>query len=336
MMGRLYDDYKHPEPWDQNLPADLIAPIKHLRKHFDLNHFSNGWVTQKLCYFQLHPDDPIPEYKEFLEPLQNLKLIAGTNAAWRFIGLIKMQTAPATFKAYFELYLDGMTTTAIAIFRELADIGKAHEQRLGVPHLEWADAQTKNLIRSHMHRIAMWIQNVCDKRQYDPNEDSEEQIFWRKWQAPRLLVMEPSRFTPYEPQRNWERFDAEESGDLLEAFSEHYVIYVETRVERIAGQAAVELAKQPRPQPAPASEASTPPEQAPKGESNPYKASSNRRESQKRATQAKYRSWQKEYESLKKSQPNKSDVWYSLQISRKSIGKGSNSETIRKHMKMHK
>ena len=35
MMGRLYDDYKHPGPWDKNLPPDLIPPIKHLRKIFD-------------------------------------------------------------------------------------------------------------------------------------------------------------------------------------------------------------------------------------------------------------------------------------------------------------
>ena len=52
------------------------------------------------------------------------------------------------------------------------------------------------MIRSHNHQIDIWVRDVCDKQIYDPNEDVEEQIFWTKWQAPRLLIMKPSRFQP--------------------------------------------------------------------------------------------------------------------------------------------
>jgi hypothetical protein len=335
MMGRLYDDYKHPEPWDHNLPADLIPPIKHLRKIFDENHFSYGWVTQKLCYHQLHPNEPDEEIREYVDPLQQLKVIAGTKATQRFIELIKTQTAPAIFKSFFDLYLDGITVTALAIFHQLAAVGKANEQWLGIPHLQWAEAQTKNLIRSNMHRIEIWIRNVCDKQIYDPKEDFEDHIHWRKWQAPMLLVMKPSRYMPYDRAREWERNDRETSVRWIEAFAEHYVLNLEVKIEHAAGMAALELAKQPPPPtpPAPAQEVSKPPMQSPSPEAQPNKPSSTRRDAQKKATQAKYKSWQKEYEGLRKSSPDKSDVWYSLKISRMPIAKGSSSETIRRHMK---
>jgi hypothetical protein len=169
----LYDHYKHPEPWDRNLPADLIPPLKHLRKVFDDHHWSYGQITEKLCYNRLHPDES-DDIKEYLEPLQQLKRIVGLPATQRFIALLKTTTAPAIFKAFFDLYMDGMTVSALAIFFQLVAVGKANEDRLGVPHLEWAEAQTKNMIRSKMSSIEIWVRNVCDKQPYDPDEDIEE------------------------------------------------------------------------------------------------------------------------------------------------------------------
>lgn len=57
-----------------------------------------------------------------------------------------------------------------------------------------------------------------------------------------------------------------------------------------------------------------------------------RREARKLTTQAMYATWQKAYRVSKKKYPNKSDVWYSLQIAKLSIAHGRDADTIRKHM----
>jgi hypothetical protein len=333
-MPRLYDLYKHPEPWDQNLPADLIPPINHLRKLFDNHHWTYGKITETHCYHHLHPDNPDPDIRDYLNPLEQLKGIAGTTATRSFMALLRTGTPPALFKAFLDLYLDAMLAVTLPIFAQLVAVGKANEDRLGVPHLVWAEAQTKNMIRYNMHLIEIWVRNVCDKQPYTP-EDMDEQLYWKKWQAPMLLIMKPSRFMTYDAARAWERNDTETSSRWPQAFAEQYVLHLESKLENLAGEVALELAKQPRP-PATAASAVPPPEVAPQVAGNPNKPTSSHRDVQKKDTQAKYRSWQKEYSSLKKSHPNQTDTWYSLKISRMAIGRGSSSETIRKHMKMHK
>jgi hypothetical protein len=57
-----------------------------------------------------------------------------------------------------------------------------------------------------------------------------------------------------------------------------------------------------------------------------------KREARKLETQAKYTTWQKAYRALRKKSPGKSDVWYSLEIAKSPIAKGSNAGTIKKHM----
>jgi len=329
-MPTLYDLYKHPGPWDKDLPADLIAPIKHLRKTFDEHHWSYGRVTEKLCYWNLHPGSAEDEIKDFIKALPKLKSIAGEDATAHFIAHLKTSTAPSVFIAFFDLYLETISVSALAIFYQLVAIGKANEQRLGTPHLEWAEAQVKNMVRSHIHVIRIWVRNVCDVQLYTP-EDMEEQIHWNKWQAPMFLVMKPSRFMPNDPAREWERNDTETSSKWLDAFAADYVLHLEVKVEKAAGIAAVELAKQPRPPASPEVPASSEPSLV--AEIKPSRPKRTRLETQKIATQAKYKSWRQEYKALKSAHPDKSDMWHSLRISRMAIGKSSSPETIRKHMK---
>ena len=181
----------------------------------------------------------------------------------------------------------------------------------------------------------MWIKNVCDKQAYDPTEDSDELIYWRKWQAPMLIVMKPSRYMPYDPATVWERSDTETSQRWLKSFAENYVIQLQIPIDRFAGQVAVELAKQPKPVQHDASGNDSQPTSQPTATTASTRATPTnaRREANKLETQAKYKSWRKEYRSLKQSHPDQSDVWYSLKIAKMAIAKGSSSETIRKHMK---
>jgi hypothetical protein len=64
-----------------------------------------------------------------------------------------------------------------------------------------------------------------------------------------------------------------------------------------------------------------------------YTPTTARRETRKLNTQAIYEVWRRAYRDLRKSRPNMSDVWYSLQIAKRDIGNGRHADTIRKHMR---
>jgi hypothetical protein len=331
-MGKRYlelsEMYENAEDWDKNVPADLLPAIKALRESFDEAHWGCGITTKTFCYSLLHNEAVDDPAKEYINYLTHIKARVGPGATLRFHDLIKQGTPPAIFKGFYDLYLDGVGVQALIIFKELAEIGRTNEKRLGIPHLEWAASQTKHMIRSHNHQLDIWVRDVCDKQPYDPNEDDDEQIFWLKWQAPRLLIMKPSRFQPYVAGSDWERLDAETSLRLRKALAENYVLHLEIQLDKVAGQAAVQLAKQPKPVPTDAVDSSL----SQSGD-NRHKPTTARREARKLGTQAKYKSWQREYRSLKKNRPDMSDVWYSQQIAKMVIGKGSSAETIRKRMK---
>jgi len=339
--------YENAEKWDKNVPADLVPAIKALRKSFDDAHWKCGRVTEILCFSQLHRGIADEDAKEYITPLQQLKVIVGPAATHRFHELLKQGTSPATFKGFYDLYLDGTTVQALANFKDLVEIGRANEKRLGNPHLEWAASQTKHMIRSNNHLIDLWVRRVCDKDLYDPNEDIEDHIFGKNWGAPRLLIMKPARFWPYVAGTDWERLEAEITLSLRRAFVQDYVLHLEVQLDRVAGQAAVDLAKQPKPTQNGAADNNFGQENASSGITasisqrvdgvtpgeNRYKPNNARREARKLDTQAKYGSWQKKYKILRKNRPDMSDVWYSLQIAKLDIAKGSSPETIRKHMK---
>jgi len=176
--------------------------------------------------------------------------------------------------------------------------------------------------------------NVCDKQVYDPTEDDDEQIFWRKWQAPMLLVMKPSLYQPYEAVMEWERRDAVGSAQLLEHFAQHYVLHLEAQLSEAMGEATLELAKHPKPMETSTADNNLQQKELPRktGETS-YGRSNSRRDARKLDTQAKYKNWQKAYRELKKGHPNMSDVWYSQRIAKLDVAKGQSAETVRKHMK---
>lgn len=64
-----------------------------------------------------------------------------------------------------------------------------------------------------------------------------------------------------------------------------------------------------------------------------YTPSTDLREDKKLQTQAKYQNWQDEYQTLKLKHSTQSKSWFARKISKMSIAQGSDSETIRKHLK---
>ena len=301
------------EPWKKGVPADLIPAIDHLRESFDDAHWGCGRTTRIFCYAALHDEAPDDPDKEFLKYLLHIRKIIPSAEAREFADLLKTRTPPATYKAYYDLYVNGTCVNALQAFAHLIQIGRANEDLLSVPFLVWAEAQAKHLIRSEVHRIRMWVQQVCHKRITDPNEDSEEQVFWRKWQAPSLIIMTPSRRRPYEAEKAWELNDPETSARWLKGFEDDYVLRLEMKIRKVAGEAAVALAKQPKQTHRGAADPVSPSpnqEDGARGKSAPDKHSTSikvRREARKLETEAKYRRWQAECRRLKRRHKGKSE-----------------------------
>lgn len=324
LVGKGKGMFENTEPWEKSVPAYLLAAVKHLRDSFDRVHWGCSHTTERFCFAVLHGtkvDDPANEYINYLVGMKGL---VGTLATQRFHGLIKQGTPPAFFKAYFDLYLDRLTVEALRIFHEMAETGRVNRNKLSVPHLEWAEVQVKHLIRSDRHRVRNWVQSVCDKQPHDPDED--EQIYWRKWQAPNFLIMKPSRYQAYDVAAAWGRNDAETSQRWLNVCERDYVLHVESHVERAAGEAALQMAKtEPRSQEI--EEAVPPP--------TPQKPAKRIGKVEVRIaeTQARYKRWRKEYRELKRRYPDMSDVRIAQKIAKLDLAEGHSAETIRKHMK---
>lgn len=64
-----------------------------------------------------------------------------------------------------------------------------------------------------------------------------------------------------------------------------------------------------------------------------YQPSTARRDARKLETRAMHERWRKAYRDLKRKHPDKSDVWYSLQIAKTEGARRRSAETIRKQMK---
>lgn len=238
--------YGNADSWEASVPPELRAAVEHLREEFDKVHWQCGTITEKFCFMSLHIGTTDDFVKGYRDPLRYLKEAVGPAAAQRHDELIEQDTPPAIFKAFFDLYLDGVTPSALAIFRDLVEIGQMNQAALSTGYLEWAEAQTKHVIRSQTHLIELWIKRVCDVQVSTPDEDTDDRVFWRKWQAPLLIVMDPSRYQRYDAATAWDRHDLESTDGLLMHFAQAYVLHLEDHLRRMAGKAAVAIAKSPR------------------------------------------------------------------------------------------
>jgi hypothetical protein len=222
--------------------------MNHLRDSFDSAHFNFGFTTTQLCYWRLHGGTPrigVRDLQPFVDTLEGLKARVGPEAAQRFVKLLSKETPPAIFKAFYDLYMDGLKLQLHLIFSGLLQIGLANRSRIRQDPIEWARSLSEDLVNYYRHRIPLWVKNVCDEQPWNPNEEEEELIFWHKWQAPSFLVMEPSRYGAYDPGRAWERNDRETSERWLDAFSDDYVLILGIELKNAAGMAALKRAMKP-------------------------------------------------------------------------------------------
>jgi Cytidine and deoxycytidylate deaminase zinc-binding region len=99
----------------------------------------------------------------------------------------------------------------------------------------------------HLHPLAgTWIKNVCDVQPTPTSftdADVDELIHWRNWRAPRFTHMRPSGDTPYDEGTAWVREDEQRTATLLDGLSNRFAEFIGIELDRLSGDAHVQLAK---------------------------------------------------------------------------------------------
>ena len=230
-------------------PEQLQPAIKHIQKVFDESDWKCSWITQHLCFADLHPgtvrEEELTEYRAaFLE----LRQIVGSSMSKQFDVIVSARTPSATFHGYAEMYRYGLNTAVRDMLIEALQIGTSNTALIGNNPVEWAKSQVENCIRNGRRGFITWIKNVCDiqptlAQTPVTNEDLDEMIWWRKWQAPRFIHMRPSGNTPYSELTAWAREDEHRTSELLDGLSKRFTDFAEIELDRLAGSAHVQMAK---------------------------------------------------------------------------------------------
>ena len=101
--------------------------------------------------------------------------------------------------------------------------------------MNWAELHAKDLISNQSYLTRNWIKTVCDIQDFI--EDMDEAIQWKNWRAPKLVVMTPSKFAHYEPDRIWERQDERTSLRWLQRFADDLKLWVHAALQGATGEA---------------------------------------------------------------------------------------------------
>jgi len=204
--------------WKDLTPEPLVGAVTHIRERFEEEEFALDYVTQQQCFKELHLATP-PDI------------------------------APAVFKKYMDYYKLGLNEVIGRQFRELLQIGLANAELADQNPVDWAKSHLEHLISEMPDRVISWIKHVCDQPPAsggDTPVDVEEFIHWRSWRAPKLIQMQPSGNTPYDQATAWSRADQEKTEHTLNGLSKRFNMSLVFHLNRIAGDAYVQLAKEGR------------------------------------------------------------------------------------------
>jgi pyrimidine deaminase RibD-like protein len=235
--------------WKDVTPELLQPAIKHIQSLFDESDWKCSWITQHLCFADLHPgavreDDVTPYRVAFAQ----LRKIVGSPISNDFGLVVSAGTPSATFHGYAEMYRHGLNTAVRDMLIDALEIGTSNSALIGNDPVEWARSHVENRIRNRQHRFTTWTKNVCDTqpaptRTPMTNEDIEEMIWWRKWRAPRFIHMCPSGNTIYSESTAWTREDETRTSQLLTSLSRRFSDFVEIELGELVGRAHVHRAK---------------------------------------------------------------------------------------------
>jgi pyrimidine deaminase RibD-like protein len=235
------------EDWKAITPGTLVAPVAHIRNMFDKGVRKCCQVTEKLCFAELHPDDKQVDLNPFRSAFATYREIISPAAIQRFDRDHQLGTPPAIFHAFLQAFSAGISSEIHRLFKDLLQIGIAHSARLNEYPAEWAKTHLSILVNRNKHVVKLWIKSVCDKQDHSrptkTTQEIEDFVLWKDWQAPKLIYMQPSGNLPYNSSTAWNREDEEMTLKLLEGFSSRFNQIFGFDLEKIAGDAHVELEK---------------------------------------------------------------------------------------------
>jgi hypothetical protein len=237
-----------PADWETITPQRLVPAVEHIRNSFETDEWKVSDISQKLCYAVLHPEgSQLASLTAYKAPFGAYRQMVGSRVQREFDDLLRLGTAPAVFRAYFDLYYEGLQVATRGRFNSMLEIGLANSEALEVHPVEWAKSQLKFLINGTGSSAERWIKEVCDTKEQPgrdfTDEQFEELVFWRKWRAPRLIHMQPAGNTPYDPVTVWSREDELRTQQLLDGRSRRFVEFLDIALENMAGDASVRVAQ---------------------------------------------------------------------------------------------
>ena len=235
------------EDWKAITPAALVVPVEHVRKTFDLGVWKCSEVTKRFCFADLHPDERQIDLEAYRSAFLTYRGIIGPQAARQFDNDHRIGSPAAIFHAYLEAFSAGLDSNIRGSFDDLLQIGIAHSARLGTSPVEWAKTHLTILIDDNKHMATLWIKSVCDRQDHsgplNTDQETDELIYWRSWRAPKLILMQPSGSIPFNASTAWDREDESTTKKWLEGLSGRFIQFLGFHLEKIAGDAHVELAK---------------------------------------------------------------------------------------------
>ncbi len=235
--------------WEEVTPQLLRPAIKHLQGVFEESDWKCSWITQHLCFADLHPgiitdEELIPYRSAFVE----LRRIVGPALSKQFDLIVSAGTPSATFHGYAEMYRYGLNTVVRDMFLEVLQMAISNAGQIGNDVVEWAKHHVENRIRNGPHRFNTWTKNVCDVPPTPTQtplsaKEMDEIIWWHKWRAPRFIIMRPSGNISYNETTAWTREDEQRTSYALEGLSKRFVDFLEIELGRLAGRAHLQNAK---------------------------------------------------------------------------------------------
>jgi hypothetical protein len=237
-----------PKDWEQLSPHHLRPAVHHVRKSFETGHWKCSQITQRLCYAALHSEaTSLASLARYQAAFRVYRQMIGPTAVSEFDDLLRQKTHPAVFRAYFDVYYEGVKINIRNQFDEILKIGLANSEALKAHPVEWAKSQMQFLIRGNARLVQRWIKEVCDAQE-KPNpelsaKDFEELVLWKTWRMPVLIHMYPAGNTRYDATTAWSREGESRTMQFLEARSSRFVEFLEIALSHMAGDAHVRVAQ---------------------------------------------------------------------------------------------
>src|SRR5579864_2595718 len=123
---------------NDTIPKQLQPAVKHIKDVFDESDWKCSWITQHLCFADLHPgaarDDEVAQYRS---AFADLRKILGPSISKQFDITFAVGTPSATFHAYAEMYRNGLNTAVRDMFAVALQIAINNRALINDDAVQW-------------------------------------------------------------------------------------------------------------------------------------------------------------------------------------------------------